>query len=179
MSYESNVNIPSNEIEIEETLKGQARGIICCDICSVIIFAIVSIAIISGVGLNVITVLLVIFVWGAVGGIFLFSYRYIKGSGKIRRFIATNDYISIEIPDRPPYRVNLRDFNSIEVVRRTIGYKYTKKSYYNFIFSGANYSSEYEIESQKDFSRKAIKKFREQLEEFSAKRGRQYSFRKW
>ena len=178
MSYESNIYGPSDKIEIEETLKGQATSIICVDICAVILFTIVSIATFIISEGNIIGIAIIIVIWLAIAGIGLWSYRYIRGSGKIRRFIITNDYISIQVPDHPPFTVNLSDFNTIETRRITTGVKYTKKSFYIFTFTGPSYSNGYQIESQKDFSRKAIKKFRIQLEEFSARKGIQYSFRK-
>ena len=178
MSYESNVYDPSNKTEIEETLKGQATGIICVDICAIILFIIVSIAIIIISEGNIIGIVIIIFIWLAMAGIIFWSYSYIRGSGKIRKFIIADDYISIQVPDNPPFTVNLSDFNTIEMRRITTGVKYTKKVYYIFTFTGPNYSNAYQIQSQKHFSRKAIKKFRRQLEEFSARKGLQYSFRK-
>jgi len=178
MSYESDVNNPSDQIEIKETMKGQATGIICVDICAIILFTIVSIATFIISEGNIIGVIIVIFIWLAIAGLILWSYRYIRGSGKIRKFMITDAFISIQKPDVRPFRVNVSDFNSIEVRRRITGVKYTKKAFYKFTFTGPNYSSSYEIESQKDFSRKAIKKFREKLEEFSSRKGIQYSFRK-
>jgi len=178
MSYDSNSFGPSDKIEIEETLRGQAKAIICVDICGIIIMAIASIAAISISGGNIIGIAIVIFIWLAMGGIILWSYFYIRGSGMVRKFIITDDYISIQIPDKTTFTVNLSDFNTIEMRRRTTGVKYTKKVYYIFTFTGPNYSNSYQIQSQKDFSRKAIKKFRSQLEEFSARKGIQFSFRK-
>ncbi len=178
MSYESNVYSPSDKIEIEETLRGQASAIICVDICGIIIMVIASIAAISISGGNFVGIAIVIFIWLAMGGILFWSYFYIRGSGKVRKFIITDEYISIQIPDKTTFTVNLSDFNTIEMRRRTTGYKYTKKVYYIFTFTGANYSNGYQIQSQKDFSRKAVKKFRRHLEEFSPRKGIQFSYRK-
>ncbi|MFX1571654.1 MAG: hypothetical protein ACFFB0_02815 [Promethearchaeota archaeon] len=178
MSYEPNIYDPSDKIEIEETLRGQATGIICVDVCAVILFIVVSIATIIISEGSIIGIVIVIFIWIAMTGIGLWSYHYIRGSGKIRKFIITNDYISIQVPDNPPFTVNVSDFNTIETRRIITGYKYTKKAFYIFTFTGPNYSNSHQIQSQKDFSRKAIKKFRRELEDFSARKGLNYSFRK-
>ena len=74
MSYESNIYDPSDKIEIEETLKGQATGIICIDICGVILMTIATIAAISISEGSIVGIAIVIFIWLAMAGIIFWSY---------------------------------------------------------------------------------------------------------
>ena len=112
-----------DKIEIAETLRKQAAGLICLNIFVIILMIISTIAI-FGIAGSEIGSIAGIFIWLIIVGLFYCSYSYVRGSGEIRKFIIRNDYISVERSGYTVFTVNLSDFNEIEVQNKVPPIKY-------------------------------------------------------
>ena len=178
MSESNFMDEKSNIIEIKEVLRTSFYLGICCLVFTIIIMVIISIATISITGgysgyylaifLPIIAILIIWLVYSS------------KRSKKFRRFTMSDEFIIIQVPNKPLFKVNLSDFDTIEVRRNTSADVFTsgRTTRYTFTFRGNGFTDAYIIKSQSDFSRKAIIEIREKLEEFSGIKGKQYIYKK-
>ena len=187
-----NIEEEPGKFEIKETMKGTFYSLICCLVFCVILLVIVSIAIPSmmdtssspfaGMG----TLILVGF-WIVMVGMMIYIGIKMKGGGKERSFAVDGETISFETPNKPTFKINASDFNTLEVSRVTrrdivdsvledLFFRRSRTIYYRFHFLEA--TKNYIVESQRDYSKKALKKIRTALEQFCLERGKTYIFKK-
>jgi len=172
----------SNTIEIKETLKTSFYLGICCLIFTIIITVIIFIASINIAGMwsPFLTAYLLVFFLPIVIILTIWLAFYSRRSKKIRSFTMTDEFITIQVPNKPLFKVKLTDFNTFEVSRERTRDVFTRSSTtrYTFTFRGEGFTEDYVIKSQTDFSRKAIIEIREKLQQFSAAKGKQYIYNK-
>ena len=107
---------------------------------------------------------------------FWFRY-YLRGASKTRRIVISNDLILIEIPNRELFQILWTRFNSIEIHRRTtVDLTDATTTYYNLNFKLGDTVNPFEIESGREFSKKALKQIRVKLEEISNKKGVKFTY---
>ena len=188
-----NIEEEPGKFEIKETMKGTFYSLICCLIFCVILLVIVSIAIpsimdsssspLAGFG----TIILIGF-WIVMVGLMIYIGLKMRGGGKERRFAMDGETITFETPNKPTFTINTSDFNTLEVSRITrkdildevLWIVHTHMSsqtvFYKFHFLEA--AKNYIVASQRDYSKKALKKIRTALEQFCQERGKTYIFKK-
>jgi len=171
----------SEDFVIIEHLKGSLYGSIVCLAIFIGFMILVTVAVISELGVQAIIALLII--WPIVLLFMVWAVLYLRGLSKIRKFIITDEYIEIIVPHKPYFRVNWSEFDKIEVTKRTsqtgailpgtiiIGPRFV---YFNLIFTGKDFQQAYEFESGKDFKRSSRKKLVFALEEYAEKKNKEY-----
>ncbi|MFX1237518.1 MAG: zinc ribbon domain-containing protein [Promethearchaeota archaeon] len=164
-------------LEIKETLIKSIVFSIGCMFFFIFLMIIVNIAIFVEAGTLQGFVGIVI-IWPLTFFLILWIKYYLRGGTKERKFTISKDDIKIQIPNRESFRISWSDFKSIEIVRRTIwnAVSDTQTRFYNLIFKGDDRIKSFEIESGREFSRKALKKIRMNLEEISNTKGIDYVF---
>jgi len=176
----------SKKFEIVETLKREFRCGIIGMMILVYIMAMVSVGVVIEIPDKALLALIII--WSIVLGVVGLFIYYMRGFSKIRRFAITNQYIEIDVPHKPYFRVNWSDFDSIEITRRediaaaptTEGLIFGPKFvYFNLIFSGADFKQSYEFESGKDFKVSSRKKILIALEQYAKEKNKNYIGYKW
>jgi hypothetical protein len=188
-----NIEEEPGKFEIKETMKGSFYGLICCLVFCVILLVIVSIAIPSMMGSSSSpfagfgTIILVGF-WIVMVGLMIYIGLKMRGGGKERRFAMDGKKITFDTPNKPTFTINTSDFNTIEVSRTTrkdvldeaMWYVNASLSsntvFYKFHFLEATKS--FILASQRDYSKKALKKIRAALEQFCQENGKTYIFNK-
>ena len=117
-------------------------------------------------------------IWPLTIFLILWIAFYLRGGTKVRRFVISNDYILIQIPHRDLFQISWSDFKSIEIVRRATRdlISNTQTRFYNLDFKGDNFLKSFEIESGREFSRKALKEIRAKLEELASNKGIDYIY---
>jgi len=171
---------------IIEHLKGSLYGSIICIAVFIGFMILVSVAIVSQYQGQAILPFLII--WPIVIGFLFWTSRYLRGLSKIRMFIITDEYIEIVVPHKPDFKVNWSEFDSIEITKReSMATVPTGKGiifgprfvYFTLIFKGMSYEQNYEFESGKDFKSKTRKKILIALEEFTKRKGKDFTGWKW
>jgi len=121
-------------------------------------------------------------------GLMIYIGLKMKGGGKERRFTMDGEAITFDTPNKPTFTINASDFNTIEVSRTTRKdildevMWYVKPSassktvFYKFHFLEA--AKSYIVASQRDYSKKGLRKIREALEKFCIENGKTYIFNK-
>lgn len=89
---------------------------------------------------------------------------------KKRKFTITNDYITIQIPNREIFQINWSDFDSIVIKIRSEKSKLVN----NFIFEGKEFFKNYEIDTSTGFSHNVLKKIKTKLQELANDKNIQY-----
>ena len=176
----------SVEFQIVENLKKDLYGSLICISIFVAFMILVTVAIISELGLN--GIIPSIIIWPIIIGFIVWASCYLKGLSKSRRFTITKDFIEIVVPHKPSFRIEWSDFDSIIITKREsmatvptgqgiiLGPKFV---YFSLIFKGKTTEHRYEFESGKDFKVKSRKKLVFALEESSKKRGKDFTGYKW
>ena len=188
-----NIEEEPGKIEIKETMKGTFYSLICCMVFCVILLVIVSIAIPSIMGtssspLAGFGTLILVGFWIAMVGLMIYIGLKMKGGGKERSFSMDGETIAFNTPNKQPFTINTSDFNTLEVSRirrRDVLDEvmlYVKSSlssntvFYKFHFLEA--AKTYIVASQRDYSKKALKKIRTALEQFCQENNKTYIFKK-
>ena len=163
--------------EIKETLHKAIIFSIICVSCFIFIMILANIAIFIQIGVLQGIIGMAI-IWPLTIFLILWITCYLSGGTKVRRFVISNDYILIHIPNRASFQIYWSDFKSIEIVRRaTVDLiSNTQTRFYNLNFKGDNSLKSFEIESGREFSRKAIKQIRAKLEELANSKGIDYTY---
>ena len=176
----------SVEFQIVENLKKDLYGSLICISIFVAFMILVTVAIISELGLN--GIIPTVIIWPIIIGFIVWASCYLKGLSKSRRFTITKDFIEIIVPHKPSFRIKWSDFDSIIITRREsmaavptgqgviLGPKFV---YFSLIFKGRTTERRYEFESGKDFKVKSRKKLVIALEESSNTRGKDFTGYKW
>jgi len=176
----------SIKFEVVETLKRELRCGITGMIILVLFMIMVSVGVVSEIPDKAVIALIIIWsiVLGVIGG---FIY-YMRGFSKIRSFIITDQYIEINVPHKPYFRVNWSEFDSIEITKREtstavpstegviLGPKFL---YFNLIFSGEGFKQSYEFESGKDFKVSSRKKILIALEQHAKEKNKNFIGYRW
>ena len=188
-----NIEEEPSKFEIKETMKGTFYSLICCLIFCVILLVIVSIAIPSIMGSSSSpfagfgTLILVGF-WIVMVGLMIYIGLKMKGGGKERSFSMDGVTIAFNTPNKPPFTIKTSDFNTLEVSRikrRDVldealwivhAHFSSKTVFYKFHFLEA--AKNYIVASQRDYSKKALKKIRTALERFCQENNKMYIFKK-
>ncbi len=176
----------AEDFVIIEHLKGSLYGSIVCLSIFIGFMILVTYAVISELGVQAIIALLII--WPIVLLFMAWAVIYLRGLSKIRKFIITDEYIEINVPHKPYFRVNWSDFDSIEITKREsmatipttdriiLGPRFV---YFTLIFKGMSYEQNYEFESGKDFKVRTKKKILTALEQYAKKKGKNFTGWKW
>jgi len=189
-----NVEEEPGKFEIKETMKGSFYGLICCLVFCVILLVVVSIAVPSIMGSSSSpfagfgTIILVVF-WILMVGMIIYIVFKMRGGGKMRRFEIDEETITFEVPNKPTFTINGSDFNTLEVSKASrqdildfamelnitrSWHSQTTNYKFHFLEAAKNYI----VESQRDYSKKALRKIRDALEQFCRERGKTYIFKK-
>ncbi len=154
--------------EIKETLQKAIIFSIICVSCFIFIMVVANIGIFLEVGVPQGFIGMAI-IWPLTIFLILWIIYYLRGGTKVRRFVISNDYILIQIPNRTIFQISWSDFKTIKIVRRATWdlVTNTQTRYYNFNFKGDTHHKSFEIEAGREFSGKALKKIRSKLEELA------------
>jgi len=171
---------------IIEHLKGSLYSSIICIVIFIGFMILVTVALISQYFVQAIIPSLII--WSIIIGFIVWATRYLRGLSKIRKFIITDEYIEIIVPNKPHFKVDWSDFDSIEIAKREsmktvpttdgviLGPRFV---YFTLIFKGMSYEKNYEFESGKDFKVRTKKKIITALEQYAKKKGKNFTGWKW
>ncbi|MFX1477322.1 MAG: hypothetical protein ACFFCI_04250 [Promethearchaeota archaeon] len=179
----------AGKFEIRETLRGSFYASICCIIFCIALLIIVTIAVSTlakpGFQTSMGTIILIV-VWIVIVGLMVYIVLKIRGGQKERSFIIDEKAIIFENPNRPKFEISISDFNTLEVKRirksdaldiaLNLNFRYSKTIFYRFHFLEA--AKSYITESQRDYSRKTLKKIMAALEEFCKTKGKTYIYKK-
>lgn len=170
-------NLLSEDIfEIKEAFKKSLISSIICLLCFVVLMIITNVALFVQLGPTPGFIGMAI-IWPLSIILFFWVRYYLRGASKTRRFVISNDLILIEIPNRELFQILWTRFNSIEIhLRTTVDLNYATTTYYNFNFKMGDKVNSFEIESGREFSKKALKQIRAKLEEISVKKGIKYTY---
>ncbi len=170
-------SLSEDAFEIKETLK---KAIIFSIVCVSFFFFLmivanigifVQVGVIQGfIGMAIIWPLTIVLI--------LWIAYYLRGGTRVRRFVISKDYILIQIPNRDLFQISWSEFKSIEIIRRATwdAISNTQTRFYNLNFKGDNVLKSFEIESGREFSRKALKQIRAKLEELAMNKGIDYIY---
>jgi hypothetical protein len=162
--------------EIKETFKKSLIASIICLSFFVVLMIITNVALFVQLG-SIPGFIGMAIIWPLSIFLFFWARYYLRGASKTRRFVISNDLILIEIPNRELFQILWTSFNSIEIhLRTTVDLNYATTTYYNLIFKMGDTLNSFEIESGREFSKKALKQIRAKLEEISNKKGIKYTY---
>jgi len=163
--------------EIRETLLKTIIFSILCVSCFIFIMVLANIAIFVEVGVSQGFIGMFI-IWPLTILLILWITYYLRGGTKVRRFVISNEFILIQIPNRAIFQISWSDFKTIEIVRRSTWdlVTDTQTRYYNFNFKGDTLHKSFEIEGGREFSGKPLKKIRAKLEELANNKGIEYNY---
>ncbi len=104
-----------------------------------------------------------------------------RGGRQVRSFLIDQNTITFKVPKKPIFTVKNKSFDTLEVSRLSKEdfldfFSSTYTSYYKFHFLEA--AKSFIVQSQKDYSRKGLKKIRAALEQFCQAHGKTYIFKK-
>ncbi|MFX1419338.1 MAG: zinc-ribbon domain-containing protein [Promethearchaeota archaeon] len=171
---------------IIENLKGSLYASLACIFVFIGFMILVSYAVVTELGLQSIIALLII--WPIVLIFLFWASRYLRGLTQNRKFIITDDFIEIIVPNKPYFKINWSDFDFIEITKResmtTIPTSDTvilgpRFVYFTLIFKGPSYEQSYEFESGKDFKSRTRKKILTALQQYAEKQGKNFTGWKW
>lgn len=170
-------NILTEDIfEIKETFKKTVISSITCISIFIILMVILNVAMFTQGGFTQAFIGMAI-IWPLTIILMFWIRYYLRGASKSRRFVISNDLILIEIPNRELFQILWSRFNSIEIhLRTTLDLNDATTTYYNLDFKMGDTVNSFEIESGREFSKKAIKQIRAKLEDFSNKKGIKYTY---
>ena len=181
----SNIEEKPGVMEIKETFKGTFYTSICCVIFCVILLVITTIVVLDIVGPSGIGVILIVVFWILIVGLMIYIGLKMRGGSKVRIFAIDDEKITFETPNKPTFKINASDFNTLEVSRVSrkdildvaldLNFRHSRTINYRFHFLEA--AKSYIVESQRDYSKKALKKIRTALEQFCLERGKTYILR--
>ena len=126
--------------------------------------------------------------WIAMVGLMIYIGLKMRGGGKERSFSMDGETIAFKTPNKNTFTINVSDFNTLEVSRTTRkdildealwllhAHFSSNTAFYKFHFLEATKS--YIVASQRDYSKKALKKIRTVLEQFCQENGKTYIFKK-
>lgn len=175
-----NCGNPLSEVsfEIKETLKKTIVSSIICVSIFVFFMILGNIAIFIQIGMVQGFIGMAI-IWPITLILIIWITCYLSGGSKGRRFVISHEFILIEIPKRDLFQIFWTQFNSIEIYRRiSTNIVNAQTIHYNLIFKMRGIVKSFEIESGREFSRKAIKRIRTKLEEISNNKGIKYIYYK-
>ncbi len=163
--------------EIKETLHKAIIFSVVCVSLFIFLMIVANIGIFVEVGLVQGFIGMAI-IWPLTILLILWIAYYLRGGTRVRRFVISDDSIIIQIPFRDLFQISWSDFRSIEIVRRATWdmVSNTQTRFYNFIFKRDNVLKSFEIESGREFSRKALKQIRAKLEELANNKGIEYTY---
>ena len=173
-----NCGNPLSEVvfEVKETLKKTIVSSIICVSIYVFIMILANIAIFIQIGMVQGFIGMAI-IWPITLILIIWITCYLSGGSKGRRFVISNEFILIEIPNRELFQILWTSFNSIEIHRRaTVDLTDATTTYYNLIFKMGDKINSFEIESGREFSKKALKQIRAKLEEISNQKDVKYTY---
>ena len=173
-----NCGNPLSEVvfEVKETLKKTIVSSIICVSIYVFIMILANIAIFIQIGMVQGFIGMAI-IWPITLILIIWITCYLSGGSKGRRFVISNEFILIEIPKRELFQILWTSFNSIEIHRRTtVDLTDATTTYYNLNFKLGDTVNPFEIESGREFSKKALKQIRVKLEEISNKKGVKFTY---
>ncbi|MFX1594226.1 MAG: hypothetical protein ACFFCL_16160 [Promethearchaeota archaeon] len=164
-------------LEIKETLHKAIVFSIVCMSLFIFIMIVANIGIFVQVGV-VQGFIGIAIIWPLTFFLILWIAYYLRGGTRVRRFVISNDYILIQIPNRDLFQISWSEFKSIEIVRRATWdvISNTQTRFYNLNFKGDNFLKSFEIESGRELSRKALKQIRAKLEELASNKGIDYIY---
>ena len=176
-------------IEIKETMKRTFYSSICCMVFAVAFMILVTVMVFTLAKTefqSTMGILILVIFWIIVIGIGIWVFFKIRGGKKERKFLIDKESILFETPNKPTFKIKTSEFNTIEVTRLTKqdlmdtmlsgSGMHSRTIHYKFHFLEA--AKVYIIESQKDYSAKALKKIMTALEQFCQERGKTYTFKK-
>ena len=168
--------LAENIFEIKETFKKSVISSMICLSCFVVLMIITNVALFMQGGITPGFIGMAI-IWPLSIILFFWVRYYLRGASKIRRFVISNDLILIEIPNRELFQILWTSFNSIEIHRRaTVDLTDATTTYYNLIFKMGDKINSFEIESGREFSKKALKQIRAKFEEISNQKDVKYTY---
>lgn len=176
----------SKYFEIFENLKGSLIGSIIC--LAIFVAFMVLVSFIIGVEYPGKALIPLLIIWPIIILFLIWAQCYLRGLGKMRRFIITDKYIDIMVPHKPHFRINWDDFDEIEITKResmamvpsTQGLIFGPRFvYFTLIFRGKDPDISYEFESGKDFKVRSRKKILEALKEYTTQKGKGFTGYKW
>ncbi len=157
------------KFEVIETLKGSLIGSIICISIFIAFMILVSVVVVIQ-RTDVWYVLFII--WPIVIGFLIWAACYLEGLSKKRRFTITKNYIEILVPNKPYFKINWSDFDTLQIAKR-INQTWIVTSpgprfvYFKLIFKGSNFEKSFEFESGKDFKSRTRKKIISALGEYT------------
>ncbi|MFX0023538.1 MAG: hypothetical protein ACFE9S_14525 [Candidatus Hermodarchaeota archaeon] len=169
--------ISEDVFEIKETLHKVITFSIVCVSLFIFLMIVANIGIFVEVGVIQGFIGMAI-IWPLTIFLILWIAVYLRGGTRVRRFVISDDSIIIQIPFRDLFQISWSDFRSIEIVRRATWdmVSNTQTRFYNFIFKEDNVLKSFEIESGREFSRKALKQIRAKLEVLANIKGIEYTY---
>lgn len=172
--------------QIVENLKADLIGSIICIVIFVGFMVFVTYGMISHYGLF--GYISIPIIWPLIIGFLFWVRHYLKGTSKTRKFIITSDYIDIDVPHKPKFKINWSEFDSIEISREDsltalpggediiLGPRFV---YFNLLFKGKESDQSYKFESGKDFKMSSRKKIIIALEQYAKEKGKSFRGVKW
>lgn len=171
---------------IIEHLKGSLYASIACITIFIAFMILVSVIVVSELG--VLSIIALLIIWLIILAFLGWASIYLRGLSKVRKFIITDECIEITVPNKPNFKVNWSDFDSIEITKREsmatvpigdtiiLGPRFV---YFRLIFKGVDHEDSFEFESGKDFKVRTKKKILTTLQQFAEKKGKSFTGWKW
>lgn len=158
-------------LDVSQTLKSaQTFGICCVLWASMLLIMFTAFSFIEwGVG----GILVLLITAGAIFFLVVFLLSLTPHASKVRSFIVTQDKIEISTPNKPFFQINWAEFDTIDIKRRTTGYRQYKRVFYTFNFLGKETQS-IVLESNTDF-KKIHKEIIPTLKELALSKGKEFS----
>ena len=169
-----------NKIQIVDTFAKTRKSVIWVSFIVGIILSliVIALAITWGDGINVgVLIAISIIIWIPVLlCILMYAIKY-RGARKPRIFTLSDKIIRINIPKKRIFQIGWDEFDTLQIKKRTIGYKYIRK-FFDLIFTGEGADRIVELERFKDFPDKTCKRIRDLLGEYAIRLNKEYFYGK-
>jgi len=137
-------------LDVSQTLKSAQIFGICCVLWASMLLIMFTVFSFIEWGIGGILVLLI--TAGAIFFLVVFLLSLTPHATKVRSFIVTQDKIEINTPNKPFFQISWAEFDTINIKRRTTGYRQYKRVFYTFNFLGKERQS-IVLESNTDFKK--------------------------